>query len=134
MPQKAGAFASHRIFSKTIDPTHCEMAKAESAQTDSLNSETGVDSKGKISGQETTTSQPARTERWYLCSWVSDIMAIIVSAGVAAMMPIVLSIYNHRPIPQLTETISLNAVIAVLSAVAKSSLLCALSAALGQDK
>lgn len=133
-PHKTGAFTSHPTSSKTIDPLHCEMAKAESAQADSLNSEMGVDSKGVYSGRETTTNQPARAERRYLCGWVSEIVAFVVSAGVAATIPIVLCIYNHRHIPQLTGSISINAVIAVLSTVAKSSLLYALSAALGQAK
>ncbi|KAK3397599.1 hypothetical protein B0T20DRAFT_224314 [Sordaria brevicollis] len=133
-PHEIGAFASHPTSGKIIDPLYCEMANAESSQTDSLDSETGVDSKGVYSGQEISTSQQVMAERRYLCDWVSEIVAVIASAGVAATIPIVLCIYNHRPIPQLNGTISINTIIAVLSTVAKSSLLYALSAALGQAK
>ncbi|KAK3355813.1 hypothetical protein B0H65DRAFT_59158 [Neurospora tetraspora] len=133
-PRKARTVASHPTLGNSTDSLHCKTAKEESEQADSLNYEVGVGSKGECSAQEITTGQPGRTERWPLGGWVSEIVTIIVSAGVAATIPVVLGIYNHRPIPQFTGAISINAVIAVLSTVAKSSLLYAISAALGQAK
>ncbi|KAK3953092.1 hypothetical protein QBC32DRAFT_313279 [Pseudoneurospora amorphoporcata] len=133
-PRKDGAVASHPTLGNSTDSLHCKTAREESEQTHSLNHETAVDIKGECSAQEITTGQSGRTERWPLCGWVSEIVAIIVSAGVTATIPVVLGIYNHHPIPQLTGTISINAVIAVLSTVAKSCLMYAMSAALGQAK
>lgn len=70
----------------------------------------------------------------YTNGWFTEILAVIVSCGCAAAIPIVLGVYNHDPVPKLPWDVSLNALVSVLSTVAKSSLLYAICAALGQDK
>ncbi|KAH7630372.1 hypothetical protein B0T09DRAFT_264758 [Sordaria sp. MPI-SDFR-AT-0083] len=60
--------------------------------------------------------------------------AVILSCGCAAAIPIVLGVYNHDLVPKLPWDLSLNALVSVLSAMAKSSLLYTICAALGQDK
>ncbi|KAK3397600.1 hypothetical protein B0T20DRAFT_321406, partial [Sordaria brevicollis] len=62
------------------------------------------------------------------------ILAVLVSFTCAIAIPVVLGIYNHNPVPRLPWDISLNTLVSVLSTVAKSSLLYAICAALGQDK
>lgn len=71
---------------------------------------------------------------WFTNSWFSEILAVLVSVACAVAIPAVLGVYNHKPVPKLPWDVSLNALVSVLSTVAKSSLLYAICAALGQDK
>lgn len=132
-PREDGAAASEPTLGNNTGSFYCNTTKEESEQTDSLNHET-LGGNGKCSAQEIITRQPERTKRWPLSSWVSEVVAIMVSAGAAATIAVLLRIYDHRPIPRLTGAISINAVLAVLSTVAKSSLLYAITAVLGQAK
>ncbi|KAK3953094.1 hypothetical protein QBC32DRAFT_127539 [Pseudoneurospora amorphoporcata] len=71
---------------------------------------------------------------WFTNSWFTEILALFISVACAVVIPAVLGVYNHKPVPKLPWDVSLNALVSVLSTVAKSSLLYAICAALGQDK
>lgn len=71
---------------------------------------------------------------WFTNGWFTEILAVLVSFACAVAIPVVLGVYNHNPVPKLPWDVSLNAVVSVLSTVAKSSLLYTICAALGQDK
>ncbi|KAJ4417387.1 hypothetical protein N0V85_001867 [Neurospora sp. IMI 360204] len=73
-------------------------------------------------------------EDWHTNGWLTEILAVIASFACVVTIPVMLGIYNNEPVPRLPWDVSLNAVVSVLSTVAKSSLLCAICAALGQDK
>lgn len=71
---------------------------------------------------------------WFTNSWFTEVLAVFVSSACAGAIPVVLGIYNHEPVPRLPWDISLNTLVSVLSTTAKSSLLYAICAVLGQAK
>jgi len=66
--------------------------------------------------------------------WAWEVSSILLSIASTIAIVAILSVYNHQKFPQVPSDISLNAVVATLSTVAKSSLIFAVSAAIGQLK
>ncbi|KAK3398799.1 hypothetical protein B0T20DRAFT_412034 [Sordaria brevicollis] len=118
---------------KSEDPAH-PLIRQWSVKDGSDNAR--IDDNGSKGGGDTLKKRTFRRKlrNWYTNGWLTEILAVILSCSCAAAIPIVLGVYNHDPVPKLPWDVSLNAVVSVLSTVAKSSLLYAICAALGQDK
>lgn len=67
-------------------------------------------------------------------TWWPEALSLCFSSLCLAAIIIVLSIFNQNPLPHLPSGIALNAVIAVLAAASKSSLMFAVSATMAQCK
>jgi Protein of unknown function (DUF3176) len=67
-------------------------------------------------------------------SWYLEIGAVILSSGALTLAMIALWYKDGKPITQYTFYLSLNAVISILSTIAKASLAFALTACMGQAK
>ncbi|TPX15281.1 uncharacterized protein E0L32_004558 [Thyridium curvatum] len=76
----------------------------------------------------------SKIERYVDDSWTSEGLALAVAALCFVAISIVLKAFDGQPVPNLPEIVSLNAIISVLSTIAKSTLMYAVSAAIGQSK
>lgn len=105
-----------------------------SEQAHSLIYQTDSDHKSDFYVEARNVTSQERPGRWHIHSWISEIVAIIASAASAIAIPVILGIYHHSPVPKFPWDLSINAIVSVISTIAKSSLLYAMSAALGHDK
>lgn len=71
-----------------------------------------VDSKA---GERPHTEKPSLLQDW----WIWEILAVILSLATTAATIIILAVYDGHPLPSWPYQITLNAVISVLSTVAK---------------
>ena len=67
---------------------------------------------------------PTRYESrsWYHDWWFWEISGALLSLGSTVGIVVMLAVYNHRPVPVLRYGITLNAMLSVLSTIAKVSL------------
>lgn len=59
---------------------------------------------------------------WYHDWWFWEISGALLSLGSTVGIVVMLAVYNHRPVPVLRYGITLNAMLSVLSTIAKVSL------------
>lgn len=73
-------------------------------------------------------------QRLFFHGWAPELLALFFSAACLTTISILLVVYHGHPVTSFPEGITLNAVVAVLTAAFKSSLLYTVSSAIGQSK
>ncbi|RDW67394.1 DUF3176 domain-containing protein [Aspergillus mulundensis] len=80
---------------------------------------------------------PPKPSRWTslsLDTWLWEILALIFSTSAFTAIFVLLAVHDQKPSPALPSGITLNTIISILSTSSKSSLIFAISSAIGQLK
>ncbi|KAH8163518.1 hypothetical protein CIB48_g4711 [Xylaria polymorpha] len=85
-------------------------------------------------GEEGSTHSLFRKRQFFFQDWIAELIALLFAAVSLTTISVLLIAYHGRPVNSLPQGITLNAVVALLTAAYKAALLFTVSSAIGQSK